>query len=113
MRNTVTHCRSIKDDGPMYVKSDHCMARWIDNINNRGCAPGVSELCAFTNLKNYSWRPLKHGHIRSIICLKDHDVFGHPPRYRPLLFLVPESALARRRLSLGRTNERTFAGHPP
>jgi NADH-quinone oxidoreductase subunit B len=89
------------------------MARWMDKLNNRGCAPGVSELCAFANLKNCSWTPLKHGHIRSIICSKDDDSFGYPPRYRPLLFLVPERALARRRLSLGRTNERTFAGNPP
>jgi hypothetical protein len=73
---------------------------------------GVSELSGFSNLKNYSWGPLQHGHIRSIIWLKDDDSFSHPPGYRPLLLFVPERALARRPIKLGRTNERTFAGKP-
>ena len=45
----------------------------MDKLNKSSCAPGVSELSGFANLKNYSWRSLKRRLIRSILYSKDDD----------------------------------------
>ena len=113
MRNTLTHCRSIKEDGPMYVKQCSLDDALDRRTQQKRLHSGVSELCGFSNLKNYSWGPLQHGHIRSIIWLKDDDSFGIPPRYRPRLFLVPERALARRAIKLRVNQRENLHWYPP
>lgn len=85
------------------------MARWMDKLNKSGCAPGVSELSGFANLKNYSWRSLKRRLIRSILYSKDDDSFAGVAD-------VPASPVAfaeATRIPHGRSQRLTEEKNPP
>src|SRR5437867_2060720 len=85
------------------------MARWMDKLNKSGCAPGVSEVSGFANLKNYSWRSLKRRLIRSILYSKDDDSFAGVAE-------VPASPVAfaeATRIPHGRSQRLTEEKNPP